>query len=160
MIKTIVSGYEAPDIEEASEPLSATALVDKAVPIFEVDASGNDGNIAEGAVDGDFNTRWNGYGDPAWLAVGFNSEKEVAGVGISFFKGEQRKYYFDLQYSEDGETWETVAKDLESSGNAEPETLEMFMFTSPVKAKYFRYFGHGSSDNDANNIWEFVPVAP
>lgn len=160
IIKNTITDYEAPVIEADNEPLSAAALVDKAVPIYEVDASGNDGNIAEGAVDGDFNTRWNAYGDGSWLMVDFASVKQVTAVGISFFKGESRKYYFDIQYSEDGEVWEYAARDLESSGSAEAETLEMFTFRAPVSAKYLRYLGHGSSDNDANNIWEFVPVAP
>lgn len=155
-----ISGYIAPDISETLEPLNPDALIDKALPIYEVDALSNDGNIAEGAVDGDFNTRWNGYGDGTWLMVDLNETKEIAGIGASFFKGDARKYYFDIQYSDDGETWQDAMTGLESSGNAEPETLEMFMFNAPIKARYLRYYGHGSSDNDANNIYEFIPVAP
>lgn len=155
-----ISNYVAPEIEDILEPLNPSALNNKAIPIYSVDALTNDGNIAEGAVDGDFNTRWNGYGDNTWLDVDFASVKEVAGVGISFFKGDSRKYYFDIQCSDDGENWTDVVTGLESSGFADPETLEMFMFPSPVKARYLRYLGHMSSDNDANNIYEFVPIAP
>lgn len=155
-----IANYVAPEIEDILEPLNPSALSDKAIPIYAVDALTNDGNIAEGAIDGDFNTRWNGYGDNTWLDVDFASVKEVAGVGIAFFKGDNRKYYFDIQCSDDGENWTDVVTGLESSGFADPETLEMFMFPSPVKARYLRYLGHMSSDNDANNIYEFVPIAP
>lgn len=155
-----IANYVAPEIEDIMEPLNPSALSDKAIPIYGVDALTNDGNIAEGAIDGDFNTRWNGYGDNTWLDVDFASVKEIAGVGIAFFKGDNRKYYFDIQCSDDGENWTDVVTGLESSGFADPETLEMFMFPSPVKARYLRYLGHMSSDNDANNIYEFVPIAP
>lgn len=155
-----ITNYVAPDLEEILEPLNPSALSDKAIPIYEVDSSGNDGNIAEGAVDGDYNTRWNAYGDGSCLTVDFASVKDVAGVGAAFFKGDSRKYYFDIQYSEDGENWTDALTNLESSGFADPNTLEMFMFNSPVKARYLRYLGHGSSDNDANNIYEFVPITP
>ncbi|MGN0150516.1 MAG: stalk domain-containing protein [Clostridia bacterium] len=155
-----ITNYIAPNIEDVLEPLNPSTLSDKAIPIYEVDALTNDGNIAEGAIDGDFNTRWNGYGDNTWLDVDFATVKEVAGVGIAFFKGDNRKYYFDIQCSDDGENWTDVVTGLESSGSADPETLEMFIFPSTVKARYLRYLGHMSSDNDANNIYEFVPVAP
>lgn len=156
-----ITGYVEPDASELlPDPLNYDKVHEKQIPIYEVDASGNDGNIAEGAVDANFETRWNAYGEGSTLTVDFYEVKEVKSVGASFFKGDQRKYYFDIAVSEDGENWTTVLEKQESSGDTEAGTLEMFDFGKTVKARYVRYIGHGSSDNDANNIYEFVPIAP
>lgn len=81
-------------------------------------------------------------------------------MAAAFYKSSERMYYFDIQVSEDGENWTTVLEDQASSGTADEETLEMFTFDEPVKARYLRYVGHGSSSNDSNNIYEIIAIAP
>lgn len=145
-----------------SEPVAVETkqLNAKQIPVFAVDATLDDGNIAEGAVDGDFSTRWNAFGVGETLTIDFNEVKDVASVAAAFYKGNERQYFFDIQVSEDGSTWKTVLKDQASSGAAEPETLEVFKFPETVKARYVKYVGGGSSTNDANNIWEFMALMP
>lgn len=157
-----IVGYIEPEIAEVEiVPLSNERLNEKQIPVYAVEATGNDGNIAEGAVDGSFSTRWNEFSDnDAILTVDFNEVKEVAAVAASFFKGNERMYYFDIEVSEDGENWTKVLTDQASSGTADAGVLEMFEFSTTVKGRYLRYVGHGSSSNNSNNIWEFIAIAP
>lgn len=160
LFKTI-SEYVEPEITETEPvPISGDSLNEKQIPVYAVEASGDDGNIAEGALDGSFITRWNVFGDGGTLTLDFNEVKDVAAVAAAFYNGSERKYYFDIEVSEDGENWTTVLSDQESSGTADPEVLEMFEFEEPVKARYLRYVGHGSSSNDSNNIYEIIAIAP
>lgn len=160
LFKTITE-YVEPEITDTEPvPISGDALVDKQIPVYAVEASGDDGNIAEGAVDGSFITRWNVFADEATLTLDFNEVKDVSAVALSFYKSSERMYYFDIEVSEDGENWTKVLTDMASSGTADEGTLEMFDFGQTVKARYLRYVGYGSSTNDSNNIYEIVAIAP
>lgn len=157
-----ITDYIEPEIVSTEpERIDGAKMNDKQIPVYGVESSSDDGNIAQGAVDGNFTTRWNAYGDGETLVIDFNEVKDVAAVAASYFKGNERKYYFDIAVSEDGKTWTTVLEKQESSGNtANIEELEMFKFTETVKARYVKYIGHGSSSNDSNNMYEFIAIAP
>ena len=74
----------------------------------------------------------------------------VYAVGVMCYLGDQRKYLFDLEVSEDGENWTPVY-----SGNSSGTTNEMECFLlGGVKAKYVRYQGHAHSAGSWNNISE------
>lgn len=161
MLYNSITSYVEPEITESEPiPLSTEQLNDKQIPVYAVEESGNDGNIGQSAVDGSFGTRWNAFGDGNYLILDFNEVKDVTAVAAAFFKGNERKYYFDILVSEDGETWTTVLEGQESSGSADEEVLEMFEFDEPVKARYLKYLGHGSSSNDSNNIYEIIAISP
>ncbi len=156
-----IKNYIEPEISnQEPTPIDSEQLNDKQIPVYAVEASSDDGNIAEGAVDGSFGTRWNAYGDGETLTLDFNEIKEIQSVAMAFFKGNERKYYFDIAVSDDGENWTTVLTNQESSGDADAEQLEMFTFPNTVKGRYLRYIGHESSANDANNMYEFIAIAP
>lgn len=160
LIGSIVS-YVEPEITVAEPtPIESEALNEKQIPVYAVEESANDGNIGQGAVDGNFDTRWNAFGDGNYLILDFNEVKDITAVAAAFFKGNERKYYFDILVSEDGENWTTILEGQESSGSADPEVLEMFSFSEPVKARYLQYLGHGSSSNDSNNIYELIAISP
>ena len=160
LYESIINYEEPENLNAGPVALDSEQLNDKQIPVFAVEASANDGNIAEGAVDGNFGTRWNAFGDGNTLLLDFNEVKEIAAVAASYYKGNQRKYYFDIAVSEDGENWTVVLEGQESSGTADDGVLEMFKFKETVKGRYLKYIGHGSSSNDSNNIWEFIAIAP
>lgn len=115
--------------------------------VFAVTASDNDGNLEVGAVDLDMGTRWSAFGANT-LTIDLGSVQGVTGVAIAMWKGAERIYPFTIEYSTDGETWETALEKTENSGTT--EDFEEYMFGSPVYARYIRYSGDGATDPEKN----------
>ncbi|MCC8169339.1 MAG: discoidin domain-containing protein [Oscillospiraceae bacterium] len=115
--------------------------------VYGVEASDNDGNVETGAVDLDISTRWSAYG-PNTLTLDLGDTQEVTGVAIAMWKGSERIYPFTIEYSNDGETWETALSKTQNSG--ETEEFEKYMFTESVNARYIRYNGDGATDPTKN----------
>ncbi len=116
--------------------------------------SEHDGNIPCNIMDNNPATRWSAEGDGEWASFDLGSQKQFDQLQISFYFGDTRKTYFDLQVSNDGQTWTTINNQVfESSGNG--LALEDFNFTIQ-NARYVRYLGHGNSqpNNDWNSITE------
>ena len=118
----------------------------------DITASTDDGNIAANTIDKDLNTRWSAEGDGNWIQYDLAQFYWISFVKIAFYKGDQRVAYFDLQVSDDGESWTTVLSDAASSGTT--SELQTFNFEN-ITAKYVRYVGHGNSENDWNSLLEF-----
>ncbi len=160
ILKDAIDNYVEPASVAASLPVSFESLQAKSIPVKEATASTDEGgNVAAGAVDGNLETRWNGWDDGATLTADLGETVDVAAVAATFYKGNERNYYFDIEVSVDGENWTRVLE-----AQASPITLDkefaMFAFPEAVKARYVRYVGHNSSSNNANNIWEFVILKP
>lgn len=115
--------------------------------VFGVTASDNDGNLEAGAVDLDMGTRWSAFGANT-LTIDLGSVKGVTGVAIAMWKGAERIYPFTIEYSSDGETWETALEKTQNSGTT--EGMEEYMFGTPVYARYIRYNGDGATDPEKN----------
>ncbi len=120
---------------------------DNQLDVYGVEATDNDGNAEAGAIDLDINTRWSAYG-PNTLTVDLGSEKSVGGVAIAMWKGSERIYPFKIEYSTDGEKWETALIKTQNSGFS--EEFEKYMFPETVTAKYIRYSGDGATDPTKN----------
>lgn len=120
---------------------------DNQLDVFEVTATSNDGNNELGAVDRDMGTRWSGYGANS-LTVDLGSEQTVTGVAIAMWKGSERIYPFMIQYSLDGNDWETALEKTQNSG--ETEDFETYEFGAPVTARYIKYVGDGATDPEKN----------
>ncbi|MDO5399078.1 MAG: stalk domain-containing protein [bacterium] len=115
--------------------------------VFAATASGNDGNLDIGAVDLDMSTRWSNYG-ASTLVLDLGAEHEVEGVAIACWKGNERVYPFTIEYSLDGEKWDTALEKSQNTG--ESAEFEKFMFDNKVKARYIRYSGDGATDPTKN----------
>ncbi len=158
----ILSNYAEPIIEESVIAVMAVTedmITNKKISVQSVVASNDDGNIAEWAVDGDLKTRWNGWDDGATLTMDLGSSQQISAVAAAFYKSNERNYYFDIEVSVDGTNWTPVLTAVESPVVDERE-FTGFKFPETVEARYVRYVGHNSSSNNANNIWEFVVLAP
>jgi len=155
-----IYNYVEPASVAASLPVSFESLQAKSIPVKEATASTDEGgNVAAGAVDGNLETRWNGWDDGATLTADLGEATDVAAVAATFYKGNERNYYFDIEVSVDGENWTRVLE-AQSSPITLDKEFSMFVFPEVVKARYVRYVGHNSSSNNANNIWEFVILKP
>lgn len=129
--------------------ISANAVIPSGVI-----ASGHDGNIPENTLDNDpgFNTRWsaNGNDGSQWIRYDFGSSITLSGLNIAFYKGNQRTTYFQVESSDNGNTWTNRLGTTSSSGNT--TSNELFNFPSDVTARYFRIVGYGNSSNTWNSI--------
>lgn len=89
----------------------------------------------EMAVDGDPATRASlERKHDSWLYVDLG---EVRTVGRIEFDWAHRPNKFNLQVSEDGQTWTVVYEDLNCAGNTEGR--DVFTLPSPVRARYVKY---------------------
>jgi len=110
-----------------------------------------EGNGPENSMDDDLITRWAAEGDQ-WIQYYIGEDKVVDGISIAYFRGNERKYLFDILVSEDGEHWETVLSGGQTSGTT--SDLVRYDFPEMKRAKYVRIFSHGSNANRWNNIAE------
>lgn len=122
---------------------------------IDVTAEPQPANIKGNMIDNDMSTRWTvlSMGENAVFDMGIINE--VSSVAIAFWKGNTRKYKFNLFVSEDGENYTKVLNNAESSGTT--ENYEIFSFDT-VKARYVKLEGWGNTDilNSVNtNILEF-----
>ena len=53
-------------------------------------------NPPHGMLDADLGTRWSADGDGEWLIQDLGEEKSIGALGIAFWKGNSRKFYFDI----------------------------------------------------------------
>ncbi len=159
ILTDIITSYVEPQGAFEDTEVSLDTIEEKRIPVISATATTDDGNVAAGAVDGDYDTRWNGWDDGATLTCDLGDVKKIAAIAATFYNGNERNYYFDIEVSVDGTTWTTVLKDQSSPITLDKE-LALFKFPDTVEARYLRYVGHNSSSNNANNIWELVILAP
>lgn len=133
---------------EVREAIDVSKL--KKLSVSSVKASNDDGNVPPNTIDGDMSTRWSSEGEST-ITFELDGTHSINCVGISYYEGDRRAGYFDLEFSEDGKKWTTVGSDLESSG----KTLDMEYYeTNNAKARYVRIHGYGNSLNGWNSITE------
>jgi len=127
-------------------PSSAPTMPKLAVA--SVSASGHDGNVPQNTLDGDLATRWSADGDGQWIQYDLGSEASVNYLEIAFFRGDQRKTFFDIATSSDGTNWTRVFMG-ESSGTT--AQFERFSF-KPAQARYVRIVGYGNTVNTFTSV--------
>jgi len=76
-------------------------------------------------------------------------------VYFSFLKGDQRKYKFAVDVSEDGTNYTPVIEKTETSGTYATGNLEGFDLGG-VSARYVKYKGYGNNTNVWNSLAEIV----
>ena len=135
--------------------ISVGAVDDATPPGAMVTASTHDGNVPANTVDNDFDTRWSGDGDGAWIQYELSHDRNhvVAYVRIGVYRGDRRQNRFDLQVSHDGVTWTDVITNGVTSGTSTAEELHDF---PDVFANYVRYVGHGSTVGTFNSLTELT----
>ncbi|CAM3532692.1 discoidin domain-containing protein [Zobellia roscoffensis] len=120
---------------------------------YKVTASASqDGNVPCNLVDDNFKTRWSVNGDGQWAMIDMGVSKEISQVQLAFYRGDGRKYDFELHLSNDGENWTDVYGQRQQSGGR-TQQLEDFNFSSR-NVRYVRYVGYGNSSNSWNNLLE------
>lgn len=158
--ESILKNIKNAPIPEKVEQLAIVPtekLYDNQLSVFGVEASDNDGNAEEGAVDGDMETRWSAFG-PNWLKLDLGTEQEFSSVAIAMWKGDERIYPFSIEVSSDGENWTTVLEKTQNSGLT--SDAELYKLDKPAKGRYVRYSGDGATTEGKNycHISEIVII--
>lgn len=129
--------------------------------VAEVSASGSDGNLPEGTLDGYLSTRWSAEtvspDDPQWISYDLGSVRQIGYLGIAWHQGDRRQSLFDLEVSDDGQTWEPVLADATSSGtelDLEPVEFDGAPAPTGVSGRYLRYLGYGNTASGWNSVSE------
>jgi hypothetical protein len=113
-------------------------------------ASASDTNTpASAAVDGKLGTWWAGAGLGTSLTLDLGSAKQVKQVRIAFHAGDERAYNFEIQASNDGQSY-TSAGSFQSSGTT--RNFESFEVTAP--GRFLRIVGSGNSVDRGNSYRE------
>lgn len=125
-------------------------------PIYSVVASSEAeaANVKENMLDNDYNTRWTAQQTNEYAIFDLGSVKSIGAVGVAFWKGAIRQYYYDIYVSTDGENWTALAMNRASSG--EDEGLNMCPFEKSVDARYIKYVAQGNSENSPSQTYSNV----
>ncbi|WP_198681174.1 polysaccharide lyase family 7 protein [Lentzea terrae] len=121
------------------------------LPVTEVTALSDDGNVPANTVDNNLATRWSAHGEGQWIRYDLGATKNVGGLAIAWHQGDRRTSRFDIETSVDGTTWTAAAAGLTSRLTLAQESYDI----PDVEARYVRIVGHGnSSGNGWNSITE------
>ncbi|SDM26745.1 DUF7594 domain-containing protein [Sediminibacillus halophilus] len=118
-------------------------------PVIDVTASVHDGNVPENTLDDNLSTRWSAQGIGQWIQYDLGSRQQLGYLGLGFYNGDIRSTTVDIELSIDGEEWNKVVEQQESSGTS--INLEAFDFADQ-EARFVRIIGYGNSRNDWNSI--------
>lgn len=120
------------------------------LPIDVVATSHASSNTADKTIDGDMNTRWSvsrigesvvyDLGETTWLSA----------MEIAFYRGTERRTFFDLAVSADSTHWTVVYPGGESSGQS--DDFERFEFPA-IQGQYLKLIAKG---NSANSTWASI----
>jgi hypothetical protein len=122
-----------------------------ALAATQVSASANSGGYPPTAsVDGKLNTAWVAAGDGQWLRYDLQAARTVSHLGINWYRGNQGRMNFEIQVSDDGDSYTTVYSGQSSGTTTAEETYDF----PDVSARYVRLVGHGNSVNNWNLVAE------
>lgn len=108
-------------------------------------------NAPKNAIDGSINTRFTAYGKNEWIMFDFKEPKDFNRLDIAWYWGNERKYEFEIQYSNDANNWQTAFKGNSSGQSSDFET---YNFGKTINAQFIRIVGYGSNASLYNNFAE------
>ncbi|GAB3413817.1 polysaccharide lyase family 7 protein [Flindersiella endophytica] len=124
----------------------------KALPVSEVSASGDDGNVPSNTLDESVSTRWSDEGDGVWVRYDLGARRTIGAVGLSWYKGDRRTADFRIETSSDGERWTTKYTGTSGGKSLRPETYDI----PDTAARYVRVVGFGNTENEWTSITKAV----
>ena len=114
-------------------------------------------NGPENTLDNNFTTRWEGASSEGnWIQYDLREDKLITAVQISFHNGATVVYPFEIEVSEDKNTWTKVFSGTSSGTTTE---LENFSFAE-VRARHLRISDAGTAQNSYNEVVINCTTAP
>ena len=97
------------------------------------------------AIDGELTTWWSHNGNDPWIEISLVESNPVCGVAVTWNKGDERDYSFEIGISEDGNNFEKV---FEGTNDNESTEQEIYPFDQEVNGKYIKLTITDTSSND------------
>ena len=160
-------GYFTGDRDRYSEPLLYTGSGSSSsispsecttsLGISRVSASGNQGAYpASNVLDNSLSTRWSNYGIGSWIRADLGTSKNICGVNIAWWKGDERQYNFAIATSIDGSKF---ANKLVGTSSGSTLNSEKYIFPS-TSARYVKITVNGNNINSYAHITELDVFGP
>lgn len=113
----------------------------------------NDGHTPDLAIDASFlpESRWSSELAGKELLLDMGAVQTLRGIGIAWFRGDQRRSTFEVAASVDGQTFTPIVERRQSSGTT--TTIERIDFDD-IDARYIKITGFGNESNEWNSIVE------
>jgi hypothetical protein len=133
-----------------SPPPPSSDKCESNLPVSGVKASASQsGNPASGATDNNPNSRWSNQGFGSWIQLDLRSVKKICSADISWYRGNERQYTFDISSSQDGNIFTKIFSGINTVTNAP----EKYTF-SETQARYLKITVTGNTQNDWASISE------
>ena len=133
-----------------SPPPPSSDKCESNLPVSGVKASASQsGNPASGATDNNPNSRWSNQGFGSWIQLDLGSVKKICSADISWYRGNERQYTFDISSSQDGNIFTKIFSGINTVTNAP----EKYTF-SETQARYLKITVTGNTQNDWASISE------
>lgn len=124
------------------------------IEIVAVTASADDGNVPSNVLDPNPNTRWSCSGS-CYLQLDLGAVRTFEGVGIAWYRGNERTTAFEIGVSNDGRSFRRV---FQGTSSGTTDALVAYTFQAPESGRYVRISSNGNSDNPWNSITRVVII--
>ncbi len=120
---------------------------------FIITASGYEpgtSNVPGNTMDFNLGTRWSSEGFGEWIMYDLGEAMTIESVDIAFYNGNQRKAYFSISLSADGESFVEVFNGESGGESLDPENF----YFDDQEARFVKITGYGNSTSMWNSITE------
>jgi hypothetical protein len=141
------SAMPSGDTENDEEPLNSQCTY---LDIENITANGFETDPADfhppsDAIDGSSSTWWSYNGDNPWIDISLYGPQSICGVYVQWNKGNERSYTFEIEVSQDGNTYEKIFEGHNKKGSTASET---YSFPDIVEGKFVKLTVTSTSSND------------
>lgn len=151
--ETTQSSSSAPTII-SSAASSESSSIQNVEPTISITASMEDGlNVVSNINDGDLNSYWAANGEGQWLQFEVTPTQPLGGISLAWHKGDERKAYYEILVSDDGQNWHTVIERTESISGLNQADIK---FHTQVNMPFIRIVGYG---NSGGSTWNSITEA-
>jgi len=136
-----------------TDPIETGCIDSSSLTIVEAFDDGSYDKAPKNAIDGvaSSSSRWSSKGIGKTITLDLGSESSVQALEIDWYSGDKRTAYFDIDTSDDNESWSTVLSGGISSGDdVSFEEIDV----ADTNARYVRLTGGGNSNDAWNSIVE------
>jgi hypothetical protein len=107
-------------------------------------------NVPANTMDFNLGTRWSAEGSGEWIMYDLGEVMTIESADIAFYRGNERKAFFSISLSENGESFVEVFNGESGGVSLEPENFDF----NDREARFVKITGFGNSASMWNSITE------